>query len=374
MTMMLRAILLVLLVFAVNPALAHKPSDSYLTLRMDGQRVDGQWDIALRDLDHAIGLDADQDGAITWGEVKARRDVISHYALARLAIGSCAAASRDLLIDNHSDGAYAVLMLTADCKEVQRPFTISYHLFFDLDPMHRGLLNVSGGGFQHTAIFSADSPVRSFSLERPSWMMAFADYFKDGVIHIWVGYDHILFLLSLLLPAVLVWTGKWSPAGSFRESFIGVVKIVTAFTVAHSITLSIAALGLVSLPSRLVESLIAASVIAAACNNIYPFVRAARWAIAFGFGLVHGFGFASVLGDLGLPQDTMLAALIAFNLGVEAGQLAIVAVFLPLAFLLRSSWFYTRMVMVGGSCAVMLVAAVWLAQRALNIEVVPGFG
>ena len=170
------------------------------------------------------------------------------------------------------------------------------------------------------------------------------------MLHIWAGFDHILFLLSLLLPAVLV------PSADFRRgvgrrsrasetAFWDVLKVVTAFTVAHSITLSLATLGVVSLPSRLVESAIAASVVLAALNNIRPVVHGGRWIIAFCFGLIHGFGFASVLADLGLPQGSLLLALVAFNLGVELGQLAIVAVFLPLAYALRDTLFYRR----GGS-------------------------
>ena len=126
-------------------------------------------------------------------------------------------------------------------------------------------------------------------------------------------------------------TKRWAAAPSFKAAFADVFKVVTAFTVAHSITLSLAALGVISLPSRLVESAIAVSVVLAALNNVRSVVYGGRWIIAFCFGLIHGFGFASVLTDLGLPQESMLLALVAFNLGVELGQLAIVAVFLPLA-------------------------------------------
>ena len=111
----------------------------------------------------------------------------------------------------------------------------------------------------------------------------------------------------------------------FRPAFWDVCRIVTSFTVAHSITLSLAALGIVALPSRLVESAIAASVVVAALNNLRPWSQGRRWVVAFGFGLIHGFGFASVLADLGLPRDTLVLALVGFNLGVECGQLAIVA-------------------------------------------------
>ncbi len=145
------------------------------------------------------------------------------------------------------------------------------------------------------------------------------------------------------------------------------MKVVTAFTLAHSITLSLAALGVVVLPSRLVESAIALSVVLAALNNLWPVVYRKRWLIAFCFGLIHGFGFASVLADLGLPQESLLIALVAFNLGVEAGQLAIVGVFLPVAYALRRTAFYQRGVFLLGSAAIALVALLWLVQRAFNL-------
>ena len=107
----------------------------------------------------------------------------------------------------------------------------------------------------------------------------------------------------------------------------------------------------------------------AALNNIFPLFRERRWVMAFVFGLIHGFGFASVLTDLGLPQNALVLALVGFNLGVETGQLAIVAVFLPLAFLLRHSWFYRRLVLLGGSILIAILAAVWLAERAFDFKI-----
>jgi HupE / UreJ protein len=146
-----------------------------------------------------------------------------------------------------------------------------------------------------------------------------------------------------------------------------VLKVVTAFTLAHSITLSLAALGLISLPSRLVESAIAASVIVAALSNLRGAVEGRRWIMAFIFGLIHGFGFASVLADLGLPQGALVLALVGFNVGVELGQLAIVLVFLPVAFWLRSTRFYQVGVLRVGSIIVALLAAWWLVQRLFDL-------
>ncbi len=364
----------------VAPAYAHKPSDSYLTLRVTGSTIDGQWDIALRDLDYALGLDADQDGDITWGEVKAKHADIAAYVLAHLRLGPtnapCPVRLGEQLIDDHSDGAYAVLRFKALCASAPHALAVGYRLFFDLDPQHRGLLHLESQGSTRAGIFSIERPEESFTLGESSGWQQFLDYVGEGMHHIWTGFDHLLFLLSLLLPAVVVRpaarSGRWQPVQSFGTAFLEVVKVVTAFTLAHSITLALAALQIVSLPSRWVESAIALSVVLAAINNIQPLVYDKRWVIAFAFGLIRGFGFAAVLADLGLPPGSLLLALLAFNLGVELGQLAIVGIFLPSAYLLRTSSLYRSVVVVTGSATIALIASIWLIQRALNVRMIGG--
>lgn len=369
---------------AALPAAAHKPSDSYLTLQVAGRQVDGQWDIALRDLEYAIGLDADGDGELRWGEVRQRHAAIAAYALARLALtaggAACTLVPGGQQIDRHTDGAYTVLRFRAECAQDVATLSVAYRLFADLDPQHRGLLRLDAAGLTRSAVFAPQSAVQDFDLRAAEPWRQFTAYGAEGVWHIWIGFDHVLFLLALLLPSVLVWQAApgrakptaaragWQPAPGFRRAFIEVLKIVTSFTLAHSITLSLAALGLVSLPSRGVESAIAASVLLAALNNVRPLLRGRLWLGAFGFGLLHGFGFASVLADLGLPQGALVLALVGFNLGVELGQLAVVAVFLPLAFALRRTRLYRRGVMVGGSLAVAALSAVWLAERLFGLK------
>jgi hypothetical protein len=127
----------------------------------------------------------------------------------------------------------------------------------------------------------------------------------------------------------------------------------------------------VSLPSRAVEATIAASVVVAALNNVFPVFTKRLWAVAFVFGLIHGFGFASVLADLGLPRDALALTLVGFNLGVEAGQLAIVALFLPLAYALRRTVLYRQGVRIGGSLLIALLAGIWFAERAFNLKLLP---
>lgn len=368
-------------------AAAHKPSDSYLTLAVDGAVLTGRWDINLRDLDFAIGLDADGDGNITWGEVRARHADIAALAAAHLAIGAdgqaCSLVVGAQQVDEHTDGAYGVLPLTVSCPKAPVALDIAYSLFADLDPQHRGLLNLAANGATRTAILGPQAPKQSFALAQVNRWRQFIDYAADGVWHIWIGFDHILFLLSLLLPAVGNWQARgagrprapsgvaWQPVPRLGAAVWDVLRIVTAFTVAHSITLSLAGLGLVSLPSRLVEATIAASVVLAALNNVFPLFQGRRWMVAFGFGLVHGFGFASVLADLGLPRDALALALLGFNVGVEAGQLAIVAAFLPLAYALRRGVFYRWVVLWGGSLAIAALAAAWFVERAFALKLLP---
>jgi hypothetical protein len=341
---------------------AHKPSDSYLALTAEGRELRGQWDIALRDLEYAIGLDADGDGAITWGELRKKQSEIAAYAFARLTVRDCRIRPGALQVDEHTDGAYAVLRFTADCGEaLPKRVELEYSLFADLDPTHRGLLRAQFGAQTVTGVLGPDQPRLSLDPEGRTRLEQFLDYAREGVWHIWIGFDHVLFLLSLLLPAVL-------SAPRFAPAFWEVFRVVTAFTVAHSITLALAALSVVSLPSRLVESAIAASVVLAALNNLIPVVQRGRWLVAFTFGLIHGFGFASVLTELGLPKESLLLALVGFNLGVEGGQLCIVGAFLPVAYLLRHTWMYRRVIFLGGSALIALIAALWMIERVFDLQ------
>ena len=376
----MRAWLLMLAcVASPQAALAHKPSDAYLVLRTapgSGQ-VELRLDVSLRDLEQEPGLDADADGRITWGELRAARPTLEAYALAHLSLASdgepCPLRPRALQAARHSDGSYAVLLAEASCRRPPTALDLDYRLFATLDPQHRGLVRVEHTGGTTTAVLGGERSRQRIALGAPSARHAVLAYFAEGMRHIALGFDHLLFLFSLLLPAVLRRTGgRWEPAVALRPARADVLRIVTAFTLAHSLTLSLAALGALRLPSRWVESAIAASVVLAAANNVWPLVGRRRWLAAFGFGLVHGLGFASVLADLGLPRASLAAALLGFNLGVELGQLAFVAALLPLAWWVRSWPGYPRFVLAGGSAAIALLASLWLVERSLGLTLLGG--
>jgi hypothetical protein len=353
---------------------AHKPSDSYLILTVpsSGGVLEGQWDIALRDLDFVLGLDANRDGAITWGELKSARGRIADYAFTRLALegigrgdrNACPARLTGLLVDEHVDGHYAVLRFRADCGLRPTELSVHYRLLFEVDPTHRGLLRVIGEGGEQAAVLSRDAPRVSLSVSSPGRRQQLTAFVSEGIWHILKGYDHILFLLTLLFPAVVRYSGRgWEPRASLRDAALEVLQVVTAFTLAHSLTLSLAVLGFVHLPARWVESAIALTVLLGALNNLRPLIVRRRWAVAFGFGLVHGLGFASVLADLGLHGANLTLSLLGFNAGVEIGQMLIVLAVLPLAFLLRDTVLYRRTFMPAGSAAIVLLAGYWLVLR-----------
>ena len=183
-----------------------------MSVPKDGSDVAVRWDIALRDLDYVLQLDRDNDGALTWGEVRARGDDITKYATANLALTSkdkaCAlTTAAPMQLDKHSDGTYAVLSLTAACgAAITEALQVKYSLLFDVDPSHRGLVQWLAPGEKEalSVILGTESATQKLPLQAPSAWETFQQYVVEGVWHIWIGFDHILFLLSLLLPAVLI--------------------------------------------------------------------------------------------------------------------------------------------------------------------------
>ncbi len=357
-------------------ASAHKPSDSYLTLTIDSNRVSGRWDIALRDLDFAIGLDNNGDSAITWGELRSKAAELSQYAFSRLKLNdantACSHRETNLMIDEHTDGKYVVLIFESDCSLAPiGKLGVDYRLFAKLDPQHRGLLKLNQNNISKTAVLVPGEAARIFEISSGKQSGAeLLDFISEGVRHIWIGFDHILFLFSLLIPSVMVYQWpRWRPAPSFKDALRDVVNVVTAFTLAHSITLSAAVLGYVELPSRWVESVIAVSVVLAALNNLIPLFTAKRALLAFAFGLIHGFGFAGVLAGLDLEDHSKLWSLLGFNLGVEIGQIALVLVFLPIAYKLSRYRFYQAVVLKSCSIGIAGLACVWVLERAFEISV-----
>ncbi len=374
-----RSSLLLFALLLTASAQAHQTSDSYLSLEFAATNITGQWDLAVKDLDFVIPLDDNKDGDITAEELKTHEKAISDYALAHLAAKIDGQPRpvhiTDQTVAFHLTGPYVELHLVMDGSSEGRELELTSTPFFEQHPQHNGLLLIDYLGQKQASVFTENKTRQTFLLlapEGPNLSQQFLSFGKEGVWHIWRGYDHILFLLALLFPAVLTRKADaWQPVEAFRPALINVLKIVTAFTLAHSITLSLATLEIIKLPTRLTESAIAASVVLAALNNIFPVITKREWVVAFVFGLIHGFGFASALTEMGFSHGNLALTIIGFNLGVEGGQLAIVAVFLPLAYLTRKSWAYQRVTLAFGSSIIVIIAAGWLVDRVFNLNFMP---
>jgi hypothetical protein len=353
------------------PAHAHKPSDSFVTLNLapGDAGVRGHWDVSVRDLDEALALDRDRDASVTWGEIDERRADIERLLRAGLTLrapqAACSPDPSLAGVIRHDGEAFVRATLAFVCPP--GALTIDYRLFGDVDRQHRGLVRIEGAG-ESTLVVGHGRPTPVVTRSQAA-RVSLATFVREGVLHIWGGFDHVLFLLALLLPAVVRREGRsWREAAALRPALGEVARIVTAFTVAHSLTLGLAASGVVQLPGRLVEPAIALSVLVAAIDNLHPLFKNDRWAIAFVLGLLHGFGFSSSLAALGSAGSGQLVSLLGFNLGVELGQLALVAAFVPLAFAARRTPFYRRGVLQMGSLAISLTALVWFCQRAFTVS------
>jgi hypothetical protein len=329
---------------------------------------------------------------LTWAEVADRSADIERMTTASVQLTgaraqSCALAFAPLQYQQLDDTGFAHISARVDCggAPVAR---VAYRFAEGLDPSHRALLTTAGVPAPRL-LAPGDSAVVAASdaaTDEPA-NTGFNAMLVDGIGHILGGPDHLLFLVALLLPAVLVRSAGtltraagqprastdagavWRARDDLRPALAQVAWMATAFTLAHSITLGLASFHLVRVPSSIIEPLIAATVLVTALNNLKPVVTTRLAACAFAFGLIHGFGFAEVLAPLSLPPRELAVALLAFNLGVEAGQLIIITIAFTLLAALRRWRGYPRWVLGGGSVALVVIAVAWIVERVFDVPV-----
>ncbi len=342
--------------------LAHQSGNSYLRIASTPQALDVQLDFAVRDLDSLLQIPESERRPLQRADLPAlgeRLSALVHEALQLEVDG----APVELRLDAqevvlHNDGLYVRQHHTAPALPGQAAqLLVRYGFFNDEEKVARAFVKLDAGGEQRSFVFDARHAVQRLPLREVALAELLWTYVREGALHIWSGPDHLLFLLCLLLPGLAL--GRDHPASLGRYA----LAVVTAFTVAHSITLAAAALDWVVLPDRWIEACIAASIIVSAALNLWAGRRGHQWKLAFGFGLVHGLGFANGLRELGLSSSHFVATLLAFNLGVEAGQLLVVlAAGLLLWPLLHQAALVGR-IQRWGSIGIGAVATIWLAER-----------
>lgn len=350
-----------------NPALAHSTSTSFLDVEIvdAGEPVELRWDLSLHDLVWTVFIDRDFDGVVTWGEIQESRASIENAVLSQIDVkrggAPCDLRMGELALAERLEQNHLSVLLGATC-ETPGALSVGGALFMSGDASQRMIVSLERGG---QAVAGVVSPgARWEEPERVSAWRGFARFVREGIWHVMIGYDHIAFVLLLLLPSVLRSAeGRWRGDTRLRDVTRDIVMVVTAFTVAHSTTLALAATGTVRLPAQPVEIAIAASIAVAGAINLMPKLSRARLWLAFGFGLVHGFGFANVLAEVDTQGASLVPLLAGFNVGVEIAQLSIVAVVLPMIFAARATRWYSAGVMPLGSCALGAAGIVWLVQR-----------
>jgi hypothetical protein len=338
---------------------AHSGSASYFRVTEQEHSVSVAVSLDLRDLEYAIGLDADSNAEITWGELRHRASVLHEYVETRVKLRRGAAACplmlNDLAVEENAGNVYAVMSGTVQCAS-RGAFEIKSELFFDMDAAHRALVEWQRDGNTSLAILTSDQRATRESAEAGVFV-ELSSFGLRGMLHIWSGFDHLAFLLVLLLPTF----GSTAGSGT-RVVWRRLLTVITAFTVAHSVTLALAVSGAVTLPERPTEIAIATSVIVAALSNLLTRARSFGVATAFAFGLLHGFGFASALEGLSAGAS-FATALAGFNLGVEVGQLLVVAAVLPLILWIRRYPTYeTRFVPIA-SASIAVLGSWWVWER-----------
>jgi hypothetical protein len=353
-----RFALAAILVFAGSRAGAHATSTSYLGLEAGGEvgGLAARWDIALADIAWSVDLDADADRRISWGEVVAGRGAVTAFVLAGLDVSrgglACTAHVRDLSLADHLGEPYLSFDTQLACARAG-PLRIATPLLFGLDASQRTLLKVVMGGAARSAVLAPGGPPWEEAHDAGT-VQRFLQFLAHGAWHVWIGYDHLAFLLLLLLPSVL------RPRGAVLRD---VLVLVTAFTIAHSITLALAASGLVSLPERPIEFVIALSIVVAGALNLWPAAARLRLPLAFGFGLVHGFGFANALAGLDIAGARLVPLLAGFNVGVELAQLALVALALPVLLAWHRSPIFAARIAPLLSIGVATGGGIWMIER-----------
>jgi hypothetical protein len=365
-----RILLSLCLALAAAPAaLAHATSTSYLLI--DAPRPDGEvalrWDLAVQDIMWSIFIDQDFDGVVTWEEVvAARAHSIEPGVLAQIAVARggapCGLRVKDLALAERTGQNFLSVALTAQCPRAGL-LAVGGPLFLGGDASQRVLLSATRGAEKLAGVISAEAPAWAEPARASAWVN-FARFLGEGIWHVLIGYDHVAFVLLLLLPSVLrPVNGQWQGASNLSQVTRDIVTIITAFTIAHSTTLALAVTGLVHVPTQPIEVAIAASIAVAGGINLLPRLSRLRLPLAFGFGFVHGFGFANALSEIDASGATLLPLLAGFNIGVEIAQLSIVAVVLPAIYLARGTRWYASGVMPLGSCALGAAGIVWLLQR-----------
>lgn len=384
------------LIFLFLPLLAfsHIPNQSYVYYQVYENSVSGRFEIRIVDINEALNITIEND--ITLKDLQPYLPQIKEYILNGVSMSSVQGihtinfTDTDIRVLKRLGNYLLINFDLIDMKGVPDDLTLDYTLFFDEIPSHQAFpiieYNWTSGIHNNEAMISATlekgDTKTTFSLKKSSVLNGFLAMINLGMWHIWAGLDHILFLLALILPAVLrrlkeneiadskdtlsigskYINAYWVPVDNFKSTLMYVLKLITFFTIAHALTLTVVAFNVLELPSNVFEAIIALSIAVSAFHILKPLFKRGDWIIAFCFGLFHGFGFAEILLDIGLRGEYMALSLLGFNLGVELGHVVIIILVLPILYILRKRKIYSK-ILLYGSIFLIIIGLYWFVTR-----------
>ena len=364
---MIRFVVFLLVATFSFSTFSHELSNGYLTLKNESnETLSGELLLNPKDIGQVAGLDTNNDGNLTWGEVNRYHNLANGYIQNHLIIrGSetrCTVSVAPPTIRDISAESLLVYPLSVNCAFLNE-VSVHYTGIVSDFPTHKLLTSITLNEQTSVHVLDGERGFITVALQNNHWVSQFGEMIYQGIWHIFIGLDHILFLVATLLTVNLLRKNKrWVKEQSKKHIIKSTVILVSTFTLAHSITLTATALDFITLNSRIVELGIAISVVITALNNVYPIIMRLGF-ITFGFGLLHGMGFASVFGDLSAQTGSLVMNVLAFNLGVEIGQLAIVALLLPVLIALRNARVYSKAIMPIASSIIAIIAINWTLQR-----------
>ena len=363
-----------------SSAFGHAKGEDYVFVNIQKDSIVGQFQINVDELREKLGIEVPTIGSTETETLRQSEDTIYRYINENFSIGPKSGPSYRIEFTGVKVGEKITEFVTypfrIDASEIPDHLKIYHNMFYEGDRNHRGLLLVQYNakteinyGNEHTAlIFNPNNQTQELDLTNVPGLLHLREMVFQGVWHIWIGIDHILFLLALILPTVLTREEKhWTPVARPGRAVRNLLLIVTIFTVAHSITLSLAAFHIVQVSEQIVESVIALSIVLVALNNIFQWVSKGSLLTVFFLGLFHGLGFASVMGNLPFRMVDLMRMVVTFNIGVELGQIAIVVALFPILYRIRLSRYYVPAALTGGSAVLATIGSFWFVQRALGL-------
>jgi hypothetical protein len=368
--------------FQASDASAHASGENYVWINLEENGLSGRFDLPVDDIETTLGTELPEDPQERLKIVQDNAEQIQSYIRENFEFSKdgqpIAFEFGQATLSEGAENRFIAFPFTTDAVSITDTVDLRNDLFLSWDsPLYRSLAVIEYDK-QRSIEYPEDYAVLAFGPTKREQTLDFSnlepvltpgEFVWQGILHVLAGPDHVLFLLGLLMTSVLVLrpVRQWEPVEAVGPALWNAIIIVTVFAIAHSLTLTLTVLGIIQPNIQFIETLIAFSIVAVAVNNLYPIIDAGRWLLIVFFGLFHGMGFASAMSDLQFRLVEPVKILFNFNIGIEIGQLIILAIVLPILYLIRKTTAFRPWIFWGVNIFIAVVAGYWTITRALGL-------